>query len=167
MSLEGFTNYENIDWKWWSILPRSTNPWTIRLTHLFSNPILWKTITSFVCSSTQPWRLEEFYRRFFHLVCLNLPLISKYLRLYVSTSYFKTDIVLFDAFDYCRLIVKSISEILPTSLALALCIVHHQPGDFQYKGPVTIWYQTVIIFNRVMCLKRFPNYENIDWSAHP
>ena len=62
----------------------------------------------------------------------------KYLRLHVSTSYFKTDIVLFDAFDYCRLIVKSISEILPTSLAFALCIVHHQPGDFQYKGPVRL-----------------------------
>ena len=97
MSLKRFPNYEHFDWKWWSILPWSTNPRTIRLAHLFSNPILWKAITSFVCSSTPLWLLEEFYRRFFHLVCLNLPLISKYLRLYVSTSYFKTDIVLFPA----------------------------------------------------------------------
>ena len=53
---------------------------------------------SLLLSAVQPRsELEEFYRRFFHLVCLNLPIMFKCLRLYVSTSYFKTDIVLFPA----------------------------------------------------------------------
>ena len=59
---------------------------------------------------------------------------------------------------------SSIPRSLTSESSCLSSLPYHHPGDFQYKGPVTIWLQTVIIFNQVVSLKRFPNYEKIDWK---